>query len=464
VNEFLPVVAFLITIFQVINLFWVSNNIFAFREWVLLLYAWNYLLSPVLTYEIYDNDVFYPMKINSNEYFSLITPGYLLFYFGTYFFKTTIFQPSFSQIREYSIPNESMLKNTVYIGIILKLLNPLVPNSIAFFVYLFSLIRFVGAFSLYNVNPKKYSYLTVLVFAVEFYSALKSAMFHDAIMWFIFFLLFYVYVKKPSIPVKIIGLTGFVMLILVIQFLKGEYRQSTWSGERKAGLKTAIELANSNSDNNSITGEDNLKGTLNRSNQAWILASTINNMDTYKDFQGLNNVIQYIEAALLPRFLAPNKITSGNQEHFNRFSGHQIGEGTSMGLGIFADGYIAYGKWGLWIFGFVLGLIFSLTFKLVEQWTKISPFYLMFLLPMLNYAARPDCETQTTINQISKSILFFGILVWLTKNRFSMKTSITSNIILRESRAIKRLIGISKTENKAEVQSQRIRKLMGRNS
>ena len=87
----------------------------------------------------------------------------------------------------------------------------------------------------------------------------------------------------------------------------------------------------------------------------------------------------------------------------------------------------------------------------------------MFLLPMLNYAARPDCETQTTINQISKSILFFGILVWLTKNRFSLKGSITSSIILRESRAIKRLIGISKTENKVEIQSQRIRKLMGRN-
>ncbi len=441
----------------------VSNSVFSFREWVLFLYAWNYLFAPVVTYEIYENEVLYPMKLNSDEYFSLIIPGYLLFYIGLYFWRTKIFKPSFSQIREYSVPNESMLKYAVYIGIILKFSNYLFPDSLRFFIYLFSLVRFVGAFSLYNVNPKKYSFYVLLVFSIEFYLALRISMFHDAVMWFIFFLLFYVYVKKPSIPVKIIGLTGFVMFILVIQFLKGEYRQSTWSGERQAGLKTALDIANSDSEKNSITGEDNLKGTLNRSNQAWILASTINNMDTYKDFQGLNNFIEYLEAALLPRFLANNKITSGNQEHFNRFSGHQIGEGTSMGLGIFADGYIAYGKWGLWIFGFVLGLIFSLTFKLVERWTKISPFYLMFLLPMLNYAARPDCETQTTINQISKSILLFGILVWLTKNRFSLKGSITSSIILRESRAIKRLIGISKTENKVEVQSQRILKLMGRN-
>jgi hypothetical protein len=57
--------------------------------------------------------------------------------------------------------------------------------------------------------------------------------------------------------------------------------------------------------------------------------------------------------------------------------------------------------------------------------------------------------------------LFFGILVWLTKNRFSLKGSITSGIILRESRAIKRLIGISKTSKKVAVQSQRIRELMG---
>ena len=104
-------------------------------------------------------------------------------------------------------------------------------------------------------------------------------------------------------------------------------------------------------------------------------------MNLTKDFQGLTNVNKYIEAAFLPRFLAPNKLKSGEKEIFNEFSGHKLNEGTSMGLGIFADGYIAYGTWGVYIFGFALGLIFALTFKLVERWSKISPFYILLLLP-----------------------------------------------------------------------------------
>jgi hypothetical protein len=456
-------ISLLIVCFIAIKLFLNSNYVFAYREWVLFLYAWNYLFAPLLTYFVYDNDVNYSMKIEANEYFSLMIPGFLLFCIGMYAIKSNIFKPSFSEIREYTVPNETTLKGAVFIGILLKFISGAVPSSLSFVFYLFSLVRFVGAFSLFNVSPKKYYFYVFLVLGFEFYQAIMIAMFHDAIMWLVFFCLFYVYIKKPPILAKIIGLSVFIFLVLFIQFLKGEYRQSTWSGERKAGLKTAIELSQASTNDNILTNENNVRGTLNRSNQAWIVASTVNNMDTYKDFQGMKNVLTYFEAALLPRVLAPNKITSGNQEHFNKFSGHEIGENTSMGLGIFADGYIAFGAWGLWIFGFALGLIFSLSFKLVERWSYISPFYVLFLLPMLNYAARPDCETQTTINQITKSILMFGGLVWLTKNRFSLKSSTSASLILRESRAIKKLVGISKNETKALENSIRIRQLLGKN-
>jgi hypothetical protein len=40
------------------------------------------------------------------------------------------------------------------------------------------------------------------------------------------------------------------------------------------------------------------------------------------------------------------------------------------------------------------------------------------VLPILNYAVRPDCELQTVINHLSKGLLVFGILVTLTKFNF----------------------------------------------
>ena len=126
----------------------------------------------------------------------------------------------------------------------------------------------------------------------------------------------------------------------------------------------------------------------------------------------------YAEAAFLPRILAPDKLMSGDKKIFNSFSGHQIDQNTTMGLGVFADGYIAYGYWGVMFFTFGLGLLFNITFRIVESWAKSSEFSVLMVMPFLNYAIRPDCELQTTINHLVKGLIVFGILVTLTKFNF----------------------------------------------
>ena len=234
--------------------------------------------------------------------------------------------------------------------------------------------------------------------------------------------LFFLYVFKPNWVWKVSGIAVGIILILFIQSIKGVYREKAWSGEVVAGLQTALNVGSDQMNSGAVLSEDNYLGTLNRANQAWIFASTVDNMDRNQNFQGLANVNKYMESALLPRFLAPNKINAGNRDIFNAFSGHEIAAGTSMGLGVFADGYIAYGWWGVPLFGLVLGLIFSLTFKIVERWSKISPFYALLILPLLNYAVRPDCELHTTINHIAKGLLLFGFLVSLTKYQFSLES------------------------------------------
>jgi hypothetical protein len=309
------------------------------------------------------------------------------------------------------------------VGIFLRIFSDVFPGEIGFFVYLLSMVRFVGAFSLFATNAKKYIWLALLVLLIELIYGFIAGLYHDAIMWVLFFALFFVYTFKPSVKIKLIGASSLILLVLFVQAIKSTYRAEVWTGGQEASIETISNVGSSKVNSESLIGEENLLSSLNRSNQAWIFASTVDRMDCYKDFQGMTNVNKYMEAALLPRFLAPNKLESGNKEIFNSFSGHIINEGTSMGLGIFADGYIAYGAWGVYIFGFALGLIFSLTFKLVERWTKISPFYVLLLLPMLNYAVRPDCELQTTINHLAKSIVVFGALVYFTKNRFTLDSA-----------------------------------------
>jgi hypothetical protein len=406
-----------------LQIFLKSNDSFMFREWALFLYASNYLLSPAITYQLNPDLVKYGMKIPSDIYFSLAFPGYLLFGLGVFLIPNHLFKPDFKKVSQATLINERFLLQMTYFGIILRLVGDVFPGEIGFFVYLLSMVRFVGAFALFSTNSKRFGLLAVAVLLIELYYGFTAGMYHDAIMWVIFFSLFFVYTLKPTMRVKLIGAGCLVILVLFIQSIKATYREQVWTDGEEASIETISTVGATKASSEAMIGEDNLLSTLNRGNQAWIFASTVDRMDRYKDFQGLTNVNRYMEAALLPRFLAPNKIKSGNKEIFNQFSGHSINETTSMGLGIFADGYIAYGAWGVYIFGFVLGLIFSLTFKLVERWTRISPFYVLLLLPMLNYAVRPDCELQTTINHLAKSIVVFGVLVYFTKDRFTLEST-----------------------------------------
>jgi hypothetical protein len=407
---------FFIIIYRII---FKSSDQFVFREWALLLYSINYLIAPAVTYQLPEEQVTYGMLIPPDEYFNLALPGFLFFAIGMYILPNKIFKIDYQKVGQSTIINKDFLIKTTIFGLVLNLSSGFLPGEIGFIAYLLSMVRFVGAFALLSID-KRLWYWSAIVILLELASGFLAGMFHDAIMWVIFFGLFYIYAIKPSFRTKLLGIISAITLILFIQAVKFAYREQVWQEGRDASLNTVAEVGSTKASSDQLLGEENLLGTLNRGNQAWIFASTVDNMDQNKNFQGLTNVNKYIEAALLPRFLAPNKLKSGDKEIFNEFSGHIINEGTSMGLGIFADGYIAYGAWGVYVFGFVLGVIFSLTFKLVERWTKVSPFYVLLLLPLLNYAIRPDCELQTTINHLFKGILLYGFLVYLTRKRFTL--------------------------------------------
>lgn len=401
-----------------------STRVFAFREWALFLYSVNYLLSPAITYQFDQEFISYPMKIPATDYFTLAIPGFMSFYAGMFTTKTIIFTPQIVKVKRDVKKNQFLLKNFVIIGILLRIFSSIFPGELAFLVYLTSAIRYVGAFALFSYDSKKYWIWVVAVLILELYYAAIAAMYHDAVMWLLFFALFVVYIKKPNISVRLIGLSVCLVFVLFIQGLKSVYR-SKLSDKNNSDLTLVLETSSEVS--NDITSEDNIFGSLSRGNQAWIFASVVERMNRIGDYQGLNILAIYTEAAILPRFLAPDKIKSGDKKIFNNFSGHFINENTSMGLGVFADGYIAFGYWGVICFTYGLGLLMNISFRIVESWAKSSEFYVLLVLPLLNYAIRPDCELQTTINHLVKGLVVFSVLVKLTKFQFVINGGASNN-------------------------------------
>ncbi|WP_162944943.1 hypothetical protein [Flavisolibacter nicotianae] len=336
--------------------------------------------------------------------------------------KTRIFQVDFKTVQLQSLLNQKILVTWLYAGVIMVILNKLIPADLAFFFYLLSGIRFVAAYGLYVLNASRYKWHIAGVLVFEFMMALKQGMFHDVIMWLIFFGLFWIYLKKPGRNFKLVLGLGALIAVYILQIAKAEYRSQVGGGNSEAGLETMQEAVEKNvNSEGGMFNSSKATGTITRVNQAWIFASTVNRMNALQNYQGVDLMSKYAEAAFLPRFLAPDKLKAGDKMIFNRFSGHYVTSGTSMGLGFFADGYIAYGQVGAYCFAFLLGLIFALIFKVVEHWSKVSPFFILLVFPILSYAVRPDCETQTIMGHIVKGLFVFGLLMWYYQEYFSRK-------------------------------------------
>jgi hypothetical protein len=404
-----------ISIYFIYNLILNLGNYIAFREFIMVLFSVNFLLSPALIYNGLEQYQYYPMYLKSPEYFLCAIPSILLMNYGMHSIKTKLFEMEFSLVTTSIHANSFILKQWVVVGIFLYILKSFVPADISFFIYLLSSIRYIGAFGLFAIDRKKYKWYSLSVLAFESYIAFSQAMFHDFLMWGIFFGLLWAFLFKPSMAQKLIMMSAGVIIFFFIQTNKSDYRNNI---REKEDITNSLEETVKPNKNEPFFSMTNVAGAVTRINQGWILSSVINNMQITHDFQGVELLGMYAKSAILPRFLAPDKLRAGDKTIFNRFSGQHIRPDTSMGLGIFADGYVSFGYWGMLIFAFMFGLIFSLIFRMVERWTEVSPFFMFLIFPILNYAIRPDCETQTILGHIVKSVVVMTLLTRYYRTQF----------------------------------------------
>ena len=412
-------------VFVIFNFFQKTSKSLAFREFFIMLYSINYIVSPAIIYVLPQDLVIYKMKITPDHYFPLAFIGMFGLILGTYTLNNIkLFKPNIKLIEIEAKVNVEVLKQWTVFGILVNLSSSYFPGEIAFFLYLLSLIRYVGAFGLFTMDSKRNWVYIVGLLCYEFLNSLRFGLFHDFVMWTIFFMVYFIYIRKIGNRNKLILLGLGIVFVSIIQNSKGAYRGTVSSGGGGiSDFVSSARISNENSKNDYLLSSDFIN-SITRINQAWIFASTVKNMDDYQNFQGLANVKLYFESAILPRILAKNKLGSGNKEIFNKFAGHTISENTSMGLGIFADGYIAYGVWGVFIFCYSLGFLFSFTFQIILKWTRMSPFFFIFMFPILNYAVRPDCEVQTILGHIVKSLMVYSIVVWYYKSNFKRNYAI----------------------------------------
>src|SRR5690606_8610474 len=101
---------------------------------------------------------------------------------------------------------------------------------------------------------------------------------------------------------KLIGAFAFVLLVAVIQVMKGAYR-NVLSNEGGGGLTTFTELAREENEDVGLLSFERLATSNVRINQGFIITNIMNTVPEKVPYQNGLQMLQLFEAGILPRIL-----------------------------------------------------------------------------------------------------------------------------------------------------------------
>ncbi|KAA9034605.1 hypothetical protein FW778_21585 [Ginsengibacter hankyongi] len=420
--SWLSFIALAITLHQFLLLFYSVGAVIPIRYLAGAFMCLQMLLGPTLAFnglDAYQKNPVYKMKIPEAEYFAYVIPAMICFIAGLHITAGKLKGEVINQ-REVArfIDNSG---NLPYIFIAVGFLSSFVAGffgaAFAFVFYLLGGFKFIGAFMVIMGTRQLKTWVLVLVFGSIIASTLQHAMFHDLITWLIMLGAVLAIKYKPSVLLKTICAAGFILMAVVIQQVKGDYRRIAWgggTGGQTGGIESFQNAIEAKEGNNSLFSSRSLATSNIRINQGFIVTNIMNYVPAQIPYANGEELGLILQSAFLPRIIAPNKLNAGDQALFTKYSGIHLMPGTSMALGPLGDGYVNFGVTGGCIFMFFLGLLFSEVLNGFYRYSKYYPFLLLFVPLVFYYPIRPDCELQTSLGHLVKScfLIYMLILFW----------------------------------------------------
>jgi hypothetical protein len=420
--------ALAITIHQFLLLFYSVGAVIPIRYLLGSFMCLQMLLGPTFAYNGLDQYQFvgYTMKIPETAYFAYAIPAVVLFIIGLHAragkLKGEIINED--EVRKFIDSSGQLPYIFIAVGFLSSYVSVFFGAELRFVFVLLAGFKYIGLFMLLLGSKELKLGILILVFSSIVISSLGEAMFHDLLIWLIMLGAVLAIKFKPNITIKAMFASGFILLAVVIQVLKSDYRHTL---QTQAGNITSFEqVYDDRSESNSIFDYRSLAKNNVRINQGFIVTNIMNTVPEKVPFEEGNELWRIIQAAILPRIIAPNKLNAGDRTIFIKYSGIPIREGTSMALSSLGDAYINFGIVGGCICMFFLGLLFSEVLNGFYKYSKFYPFLLLFTPLVFYYPIRPDCELQTSLGHLVKScfLIYMLILFWKKDlSKITMKKS-----------------------------------------
>lgn len=383
------------------------------------------LLGPTLAYNGLDQFQTgqYKMQIPESEYFSYAIPAVLSFIAGLYLFSKELPGeiPNVKKISIFVSEHQSIPFVFIAIGFIASFLTKSFTSELKFVMVLLGSFKYIGLFLIIIGNKKIKLVPLVVVYGSIILSSLAEGMFFDLITWLIFLGAVYSYVYKPSFGIKLSFVILLVLIATTIQLLKGDYRQATWGMGEQGDAEIFQKTLEEKNEKSGIFNIENLAKSNVRINQGYIVTHIMRTVPTLVPFEHGAELKLVLEAAFLPRILAPNKLNAGDRAIFTKYTNMPIASGTSMGLSSVGDAYINFGVKGGCVFMFFFGLLFNFVLKKFNEFSIQFPVLILFSCLVFYFPIRPDCELQTILGHLVKSCFLIFVMLKIWKHLFLFK-------------------------------------------
>lgn len=387
------------------------------RDLIAFLALMQWIVGPVLAYNVLPYDSLYYMAVPEEEYMNYVVPACIALLTGMYFPFTderVIDLEDINKITIFLNDKKYLGYLIAFIGIAAGFAGEYLPKSLSFLFFLLSGLQFVGVYLILFTDSKFKWPAFFLIMGMSISSSVLMGMFGELVLWMMFSLLIISLVLKIPMVGKVAFLAFGMIMILVIQSTKQEYRMATWYAESELSnsqiyKQVLMSKLENPSDLIDVSSMQNMGARL---NQGWIIARILNHMPDNYEFVKGETIETALYAGLLPRVLAPKKAVAGGRANFERFTGTELPETTSMDISLVGEGYANYGKLGGIVFLLFIGFFYNWIIIQTIVIAKTYPTVILWLPILFFQVVKAETDFATVFNHFTKAAMVAFMVFW----------------------------------------------------
>lgn len=383
-------------------------------ELMLLIAGLQWIVGAIIEYRSPSMHWKYYMYVDQSTYMGFVVPAYALFSIVVLYVirKSVTIEVELERLKNYS--NYGVI--IFAIGVLFDVFGGVLPGGLRFLGFILSNFKFVGAIILFyseNKKLKKIFYISILYLLV---TSIFRALFHDFLLWSVFFYMFYALKNKPSTAKVLMTIVAGGLLAVTLQTVKSTFRSEVWNNYsgNKLELFMGLMVDSFFVDNTEFGQVEEGVETNVRLNQGWIISAVMDNIPNNQEYLDGATISDAVFASFLPRVLNPSKTQAGGRENFRIFTGLEILE-ASMGISIVGEAYGNFARFGGIIFmavwGFFLGKIW------LFLWRKIryNIIFIAFIPLIFLQVIKAETELVVVLNHLIKSMFVVFVFIWFAK-------------------------------------------------